>query len=405
MLDNYFSFLFIGIMLCACTSQPSTPTTGEPKATPELPSERSFYSIDTFVMGADLSYVNQILDHGGVYRDSSVTENPYKIFSEYGANVVRLRLWHNPEWTATVYEGSNQQYSNLMDVIRSMREAKTLGMAVNLDFHYSDFWADPGTQQVPEAWTEISQLEILKDSVYKYTKRVLLILEKQGLMPEFVQVGNETNCGFMITEAPAHFPDLNVCEGNWQRAGAIFNSAIQAVRDVAAQSDVNTKIILHIAQPENVKWWFENMTTTGGVIDFDIIGFSYYAPYSKVPLAQISSYVSDFRSIFGKEVMIVETAYPWTLENADSYTNIFAEDDLVEGYPASRAGQRDYMTELIRQVISGGGSGVMYWEPGWITSNLKDPWGSGSSWENNALFDFQGNAHVGMDYMTEDYDL
>lgn len=398
--------LFMCFTFAGCNGQTANSSGGEQEPTPKPQPERSFYSTNELVMGADLSYVNQILDHGGVYRDSSAVENPYKIFSEYGTNVIRLRLWHDPEWTATVYEGSgNQQYSNLADVTRSIREAKAQGMAVNLDFHYSDFWADPSTQRIPEAWATITDLEVLKDSVYSYTRQTLQALDAEGLMPEFVQVGNETNCGMMITEAPADFPELNVCDGNWQEAGEVFNSGIQAVRDMAAQSEVDTRIILHIAQPENVEWWFDNMTTAGGVTDFDIIGFSYYSPYSDTPLDQISSEVETFRTRFGKDVMIVETAYPWTLDNADNYNNIFAEDDLVEGYPASREGQENYMAELTRQVIAGGGSGVMYWEPGWITSNLKDPWGTGSSWENNAFFDFQGNVHIGIDYMTEDYDL
>lgn len=368
----------------------------------------TYYEADKFVMGADLSYVNQILDHGGTYQDSGSVESPYKIFSRHGANVVRVRLWHDPEWVRTeVYNDANAPlYSGLADVTETIRKAKEQGMEVNLDLHFSDTWADPSTQEVPKAWKDISSLEVLKDSLYNYTKQTLQHLESLGLMPEMVQIGNETNCGMMYSNASSGFPKLNVCEGeNWQNLGAVINSGIKAVREVSANSEVDTKVILHVAQPENVEWWFNNITAGGGVSDFDIIGFSYYAPWSDVPLNKMADNVSSFRQAFNKQVMIVETAYSWTTQNADSYNNIFGPDSQESGYPISKDGQLKYMTDLVQQVINGGGKGVFYWEPAWITSNMKDKWGTGSAWENNALFDFEGNLHKGIDYMTHSYEF
>ena len=360
---------------------------------------------DKFLMGADLSYVNQVLDHGGTYRDSGAVENPYQIFREYGIEVARFRLWHNPDWVQKeVYDESDVPlYSGLADVTKSIREAKSAGMKVNLDFHYSDTWADPETQNIPAAWRNIRDLEVLKDSVYQYTKQTLQHLNEGGLMPEYVQVGNETNCGLMYSNAPEEFPKLNVCDGNWKNAGEVIKSGIKAVRAVASNSDIDTKIILHIAQPENVQWWFDNITDSGEVNDFDILGFSYYTPWSEVPLEEISDYVSDFREKFEKEVMIVETAYPWTLKHADNYRNIFGQDSLVEGYPASKEGQRNFMIALTKEIKKGGGSGIMYWEPAWITSKLQTQWGKGSAWENNTFFDFKGRVHKGIEFMTYDY--
>lgn len=276
-------------------------------------------------------------------------------------------------------------------------------MEVNLDFHYSDIWADPGTQEVPEAWKDITDIEVLKDSIYQYTKATLEYLDSKGLMPEMVQVGNEINCGMMITDTGPDFPALNVCDGHWQNQGAVINSAIEAVREVSASSDIDTKIILHIAQPENVNWWFSNMTATGGITDFDIIGFSYYSPWSSELLDEVSEHVSNWKQNYDKEVMIMETAYSWTMQNADRYGNIFGESSLVQGYPATISGQRNYMIDLVQEVIDGGGSGIFYWEPAWITSDMQDLWGTGSSWENNALFDFEGNVHEGIRFMTYSY--
>ncbi|TFH35819.1 MAG: arabinogalactan endo-1,4-beta-galactosidase, partial [Bacteroidia bacterium] len=114
---------------------------------------RIFYDTDRFVMGADLSYANQILDVGGVYRDSGAIKNPYLIFSQYGTNVVRLRLWHNPVWTSELYPGQEMGiYNGLDDVKIAISESKKFGMKVCLDFHYSDNWADPSKQVVPAAW-------------------------------------------------------------------------------------------------------------------------------------------------------------------------------------------------------------------------------------------------------------
>jgi len=360
-----------------------------------------------FYFGADLSYVNQIQDHGGVYKDNNAAANPYKIFKDHGTNLVRLRLWHNPVWTRELYgDQGTQMYNDLADVEKAMQLARAEGMEVLLDFQYSDSWADPGKQEIPAAWKDIKTIEVLKDSVYEYTFKTLHYLDSKGLMPEFVQLGNETNCGMLYTDAPAGFPAANVCNGAWQRMGDLINSAIRAVDDVSENSDIKTKIILHVADPKNVTWWFDNMTATnqGNVSDFDIIGFSYYPLWhTTVSLDQISNNVSTFKSKYSKDVMILETAYPWTTQGDDQYNNLFGGDPAITGYPYTQQGQLDLLKKITQEVLDGGGKGVIYWEPAWITSDMKDKWGTGSSWENNAFFDFDGNPVQGMGYMTFDY--
>ena len=118
----------------------------------DLPSGKEFF------VGADLSYVNQIVDNGGVYKDKGVVLSPYKIFKDRGADIVRLRLWHNPIWTKEVYGAMGSQlYNDLIDVTRAIELVKSQGMSVLLDIHYSDGWADPGKQEIPTAWNEIKQ--------------------------------------------------------------------------------------------------------------------------------------------------------------------------------------------------------------------------------------------------------
>lgn len=354
-----------------------------------------------FYFGVDLSYVNQILDYGGVYKDGGVVKNPYQIFKNHGTKLVRLRLWHNPVWTKDVYDPPGDQlYNDILDVEKAIQLSKEQGLQVLLDFHYSDTWADPGRQEIPVAWQDIKSIDVLKDSIYNYTLKTLQYLEDKDLMPEFVQIGNETNCGMLSTSVPAGFPACNVCNGAWQNAGALINRAIDAVKDVST----TTKIILHVADPKNVEWWFDNMTSNGSVTNFDVIGFSYYPLWhTTVPLDQLSNEIATFKSKYGKEVMILETAYPWTTAGDDSYDNLFTNEPPITGYPKTNHGQLDMLKKITQETLEGGGLGLIYWEPAWITSNLKDLWGTGSSWENSTFFDFDGNVHVGIDYMTSSY--
>lgn len=354
-----------------------------------------YYSSDEFVMGADLSYVNQILEHGGTYRDSGKVKDPYRIFAEHGTNVVRLRLFHTPRWTGEIYgESSEPIYHHFEDVKEAIERAKAEGMEVLLDFHYSDNWADPHKQKPPKAWESLD-LETLRDSLYQYTFQTLEKLEEEGLMPEYVQTGNEINPGFVL-------PHGNRWDGNVENFVSLMNGAIQGVRDAAGSSSTVPEIILHIAQPENVSDFFNGLKEAG-LAEYDIIGFSYYYIWTEVPLEKVSHYVELFRKNFSKKVMILETAYPWTTSYGDDYNNISDTSKLHPDYPASPKGQKEYMQKLTQEVIDGGGHGVFYWEPAWISCNIKTQWGTGSAWEHHALFDFQGNTLPGMDYMTHPY--
>ena len=144
--------------------------------------------------------------------------------------------------------------------------------------------------------------------------------------------------------------------------------------------------------------------TKGNVNDFDIIGFSYYPLWhTTVPVDQLSSNISNFKNKYGKEVMILETAYPWTTAADDSYNNLFGSQQPINGYPYSKQGQYDVMVKISQEVKDGGGQGLIYWEPAWISSDMKDLWGTGSSWENNTFFDFDGNTIQGIDFMKYEF--
>jgi arabinogalactan endo-1,4-beta-galactosidase len=359
----------------------------------------------TFYFGADLSWVNEILDHGGVYKENNVVKDPYQIFKDKGLNLVRVRLWNNPLWTKEKYgDQGTQLYGDIKDVERTIASAKALGLQVLLDFHYSDTWADPEKQYIPEAWLAIKSINVLTDSVYNYTFKILHDLQGKGLQPELVQLGNEINCGLLSTDAPNGFPSCDVCNNQWANAGQVLNAGIRAVRDVSASATIKTKVILHVADPKNVAWWFDNIKSQAQVTDFDLIGFSYYPLWhTTVGIDDVSAKIAGFKARFNKDVIILETSYPWTRENADSYNNLFGDAEPLNGFPFTIQGQYDLMKKLTTEVKQGGGVGIVSWEPAAITSGMKDQWGTGSTLDNCAYFDFSGNAIQTMDYMTFQY--
>lgn len=326
-------------------------------------------------LGADLSYVNELEDCGAHYQENGKTVDPYKIFKEKGCNLVRIRLWHHP--TAT-------PYSDFKDVKKSIKRAKDAGMEVLLDFHYSDTWADPSRQDIPAAWANITDVKVLGDSVYNYTRNTLLKLDKENLLPEMVQVGNETNSEVMQ-------PKGTVKEKiDWKRNAYLLNRGLAAVRATAKETGKSIESMLHIAQPENALWWFKD-ATKAGITDYDRIGLSYYPIWSEVKFDGLPKAIDSLVTTYNKKVMIVETAYPNTMKNVDKANNILTEKALFKGYPATPKGQKDYMTELVKLTLKGGGSGVIYWEPAWVTSNCKTLWGEGSHWDNATFFDSGNN--------------
>lgn len=325
-------------------------------------------------VGADLSYVNEIEGCNAKFREKGKETDPYTLFAKKGTNLVRLRLWHSPK----------DGFSGFADVKKSIARAKAQKMEVLLDFHYSDTWADPGKQYIPAAWAKITDLNILGDSIYNYTLNTLLKLNKQKLLPEMVQVGNETNSEILQPEGKAK-NDID-----WKRNAFLFNKGIAAVREVAKIANAKIDIVLHIAQPENALSWFA-AADKNGIKDYDFIGISYYPIWSKYKLEQLPKAIDSLITTYNKRFMIVETAYPFTMKNIDKANNILDDKALVAGYPATPEGQRNYIIDLEKIVLKAGGNGVIYWEPAWVTSSCKTLWGEGSHWDNATFFDSQNN--------------
>jgi arabinogalactan endo-1,4-beta-galactosidase len=322
-------------------------------------------------LGADLSYVNEMVDCGGIYRSNGVPVEPYQFFSEKGANLIRLRLWHNPDWT---------NYSNFEDVKRAIKKVKENNMAVLLDFHYSDNWADPGKQVIPAAWKDIKDLNVLKDSLYSYTYNTLQKLFDEQLIPDIVQIGNEINAEILQLNDSVKSPI------NWERNVALLNTGLNAVEDFSKKNGVSIQRMVHIAQPENGLWWFRD-ATQHGLGSYEWIGLSYYPKWSKYKFDSLSIALDSIKRTYEKKVMIVEVSYPYGMVDVDSPSNILGEDSIIPMYPATPEGQLDFMKKLVQVTIDGGGEGVVYWEPAWISTNCKTRWGKGSHWENATFFD------------------
>jgi len=339
-----------------------------------------------FYLGADLSYVNEMEDCGATYMNSDgQTKPPYQLFKDVGANLVRLRLWHNPTWT---------DYSNFDDVKLSIQKAKAVGMRVLLDFHYSDTWADPNKQEIPAAWLDqIDNTTVLGGLLYNYTYSTLEDLANQNLLPDIVQIGNEIN-PMILQHGELEWPI------DWERNSALLNQGIKAVRDLSNVLQQEIEVMLHIAQPENGLWWFEQ-ATQNGVTDFDWIGLSYYPKWSDYALNEVSKPLSTLMSLYNKRLMVVETAYPYTLENADPANNILGEDALIDGYPATQQGQLNYLNQLKSIIKNVGGEGLIYWEPAWVSTTCSTPWGQGSHWDNATLFDHDNKATLGMSFYND----
>ena len=327
---------------------------------------------DGLYLGADLSFTNEMEDCGAVYRQHGKQVDPFTMLKSAGGNIVRVRLWNNPTWT---------KYSNAADVEKTIRRAKAAGLQVLLDFHYSDDWADGEKQGAPAAWAGLDtdrQITALHDFTYATLKS----LDAKGLMPEFVQVGNETNPELMGGRKGTPI--------DWKRNVALLNAGIQAVREAGNQSAIRPRVMLHIAQPENVEPWFDE-ATAAGILDYDIIGISYYRKWSGEDLAQLGATISRVKARYHAQVMVAETAYPFTLDGADSSPNLLGDPSvLLPQFPATPAGQRDYMIMLTHVVAANGGIGVIYWAPDWLSTRCKTRWGTGSNWENAAWFDAAG---------------
>jgi len=332
-----------------------------------------------FITGADLSYTNTILEKGGEYRNQEgVLIDPYQYFSEQGSKMVRLRLLHTPE-NIQDFCGNPISSSNLDDVLLAAQRIHSNGMGLNLSIHYGDYFNDPGKQLRPNAWEGLAH-QVLLDSIYQYTFQVLERLYEQNTTPYIVSIGNETTNGFIDTTTPTN-------GFSWPEDTDKFNAGLNAVDDFNRTYSQQVLKAIHLT--ENTAKWVTGEFINNGVTNFEVIGVSYYPFFSsETSLDNVGTLIRDLIHDYSKIVMLFETGFIWTNANADNYNNFIGNNGNVVVYPTSASGQKDFLLDLCRVVSDNGGMGVFYWEAGWISSEMCDKWGQGSSYENASFFNF-----------------
>ena len=362
---------------------------------------------DDFIVGADVSTLAEVERHGGHFsRADGTAADPLRILQEAGVSWVRLRLWHTPVAAADVVENGHVVLrkgaavgggnNDLATTMRLARRAKALGQKVLLDIHYSDFWADPQTQVKPAAWTDLHGAA-LQAAVREYTAGVLEALDAVGASPDMVQIGNETNAGMLWPDGQTWSADKGAKLGGDAAFAALLRAGIEGVRANDARNGRHLSVMLHLAggtDPELCHHMFDLFAAEH--LDYDVIGLSYYSYYHG-PLAALKSNLDELAGRYRKPLIVVETAYGWTTDDADGTPNLFnAEQAAKVGWPATVAGQAQAIRAVIDTVAAvplGLGRGVFYWEPAWIpVAGAGWRTGAGDNWENQALFDFTGRA-------------
>jgi arabinogalactan endo-1,4-beta-galactosidase len=328
--------------------------------------------------GADVSFTLQEEAAGSRFTDRGKVRPVERILAEHGANYVRLRVWVAPP----------AGYSTSADALTLARRAHRAGLRILLDLHYSDFWADPAHQTTPAAWLG-QDLATLSHTVYEYTRRLLADFARQGTPVDMVQIGNEITSGMLWPLGQIYQSD----GAHWTEFGTLLKAGIAGAR----ASGRRPRVMVHIDRGGDnggATWFFDRLAEQR--VDFDVIGLSFY-PFWHGPFSALQANLNDLATRYGKDLVVVETAYPWTLADGDDLANfVTAADQLPDGiaYPATAGGQAGYFAELRRilhQVPNGRGAGFFDWAPEWVPGVGWEP-GAGNPNDNLTMFDFTGAA-------------
>jgi arabinogalactan endo-1,4-beta-galactosidase len=278
-----------------------------------------------FLKGADVSWITQMESSGLKFYDKNGNQQDlFILLKNLGFNSIRLRAWVNPA----------DGWCNTTDVLAKAIRAKNAGFKIMVDFHYSDTWADPGKQPKPASWSTLN-FSYLVSTLNNYTITTLNTLKNNGITPEWVQVGNETNNGMLWEDGRA--------STNMANFAALIKAGYNGVKTVSPA----TKVIVHISNAYDnalFRWIFDGLKTNGA--QWDIIGMSLYPSTSNYLTldAECISNINDMVARYGTPCMVVEVGM-----QATDPTN-----------------SRDFLTDIITKVngvANNNGLGVFYWEP------------------------------------------
>lgn len=323
-----------------------------------------------YYKGMDISFLQEYLEKGMKTYDVDGTQlAPLALAKKHGVNAMRLRIWHTPE---NVPESGG--YCSLERTIAMAKKIKQEGFDFLLDFHYSDWWADPGQQRKPKAWENLHGAE-LEEAVYAYTKQVLCALREAGAMPDMVQIGNEIrSLLFPDGELPAYDSMVR-----------LVNAGIKAAREIGGESLL---IMIHLDQGGRyfyIKDWFDH-AFAAGLADFDVIGLSYY-PFWHGTFTDLKETTQKLIQDFKKPIILAETAHAWRKSK-----NGFIDEaqEKIAGFAASPVGQRmvlDMDNTIMASLPDKMGRGIYYWEPLCIPRDGEGGWA-----ENMGILDERGQA-------------
>ncbi|MEQ9298077.1 MAG: glycosyl hydrolase 53 family protein [Cyclobacteriaceae bacterium] len=415
-----------------------------------------------WMAGADMSSIPNLEAKGISWGYGSSSVDPYEIISDYGMNTVRFRLWVDPVYKngegangcRGEYEfpadriGQSYTYSQLPVVTDQIKRAKAKGLRVLLDLHISDTWTDPGANIIPEAWLidgSVPPVDDLEVFVHEYVTETLQSLKDEAALPDYIQVGNETNGNILLSDEFEKLSlaqiasEIGVTEAemngdkftiNWDRNARLLNKGLEAVKQFNVANAVDVKTMIHIAGPEPAQWWLNQATTTTGrsglgtelvntsLIDY--MGMSYYLAEKNhdISFSELSGTIEDIFNTHGLPTVIVETAFPRIYSYSDCSPNQMGQrgyrgdtwDDYVpgKGFPTNTSDnlQKEYLVALMDMLKSTpGGNGLLYWEPFWVGSkNTSEPTFDlvGSGWENMTFFTFkEGTPSEGLNVLAK----
>lgn len=356
-----------------------------------------------FIGGVDVSSVLSLEESGVVFRDAAGEPGDlFAILADAGVTDVRVRVWNDPfDEAGRGYGGGNVDVARAVEIGERATDA---GLGVLVDFHYSDFWADPAKQDAPKAWEDLT-VDAKATELRDFTADALRQFATAGVDVEMVQVGNETNNGVAGVTS-------------WADRALLFNAGAQAVR--AEMPDA--LVALHFTNPETPGRYAtvaRELADRG--VDYDVFASSYY-PFWHGSTENLTAVLSQIAGTYGKEVMVAETSWAYTLDDGDGHGNVIDLPSEATQYPVSEQGQAWVLHDVMKAVADVGdaGIGVFYWEPawlpvgppadveqnrtlwerdgsGWATSfaGEYDPedageYFGGSAWDNQALFGFDG---------------
>ena len=359
-----------------------------------------------FIKGMDLSTLLELERCGAKYYEDGKEKDILDIMKEHDVDTIRIRLWNDPKSEDGEPYGAGN--NDLAETIAIGKKVTDAGFGVLLNFHYSDFWADPGKQIKPKAWKDFG-VDELEQAVYDFTLENLTKIIEAGVNVTMIQVGNELSNGLLWPEGKVP---------NYDNIAKFVNAGIRACRKVNA----DIPIMIHLDNGGNNELyvrWFTNFIERGE--EFEYIGLSYY-PFWHGSLDQLEFNMNDIAKRFNKDLIIAEVSMGFTMDSYKEYEKLSDSErkgyatkpELVEkiDYPMTIEGQADFTKDFLNRVanvVDDHGKGFFWWEPAWIPvpgsgwatpASLKymnDPGPCGNEWANQALFDYDGNVLPALD--------